>query len=266
MKVLTRNRMGWVSEKLGPVSELFVEFCRRGLDQGDTSPVLDLGAAFGVASLAALHTGAWVIANDLDVAQLDPLLRGLREDERIRLRLKPGRFPRELHFEPETLAAVHASNVFHFLTGNQLRMGMRAASRWLRPGGKLFVQAATPYQAPFALFVPEYARRVESGEKWPGWLPKVSAYSKHRQLSQMPRALHLLDDRVLAREAESAGLIVERAWLFRRPDLPASLHLDGRESVGVVARKGPPGSEIGDSWHGNRLSSGGESPERLPSG
>jgi hypothetical protein len=47
----------------------------------------------------------------------------------------------------------------------------------------------------------------------------------------------LLDDAVLARACSGAGLEVERAWLYRREDLPESLYLDGRESVGVVARK-----------------------------
>ena len=228
--------MGWASERLSPVGEMFVEFCAAG-ECGEASPALDIGAAFGMASLAALRAGAWVIGNDLDAGHLAELERRARESGLLsRLRLKPGRFPRELDFENAALGAVHASNVFHFLTGNQLREGMRAIARWLRPEGKLFVQASTPYQAPFAAFVPEFERRMQAGEKWPGWLEKVSRYSSHRQLGQMPRSIHLLDDRTLRRVVEEAGLEIERAWLFRRADLPSSLHMDGRESVGVVAR------------------------------
>jgi polyketide synthase PksL len=229
--------MGWVSEQMSPVSELFVEFCRSSLRGGESAPVLDIGAAFGAASLAALRAGAHVIANDLDADHLLELQNRAGPEDRARLALKPGRFPRELHYEPGTLGAVHASNVFHFLTGNQLERGLRAVARWLQPGGKLFVQAATPYQAPFAAFIPEYERRLASGEKWPGWLPKVSLYSTHRQMSQMPRSIHLLDDRVLTRLVEGSGLEIERVFLYRRGDLPATLHLDGRESVGLVARK-----------------------------
>jgi SAM-dependent methyltransferase len=224
--------MGWVSEELGAVSALFVEF-----SCGERLPVLDVGAAFGAASREALRAGASVVANDLDAGHLEELRRRVNEEERARLRIRVGRFPREVHFEPESLGAVHAANVFHFLTGNQLQEGMRAIARWLRPGGKLFVQAATPYQAPFAAFVPEYEQRLRNGEKWPGWMAKVSAYSTHRQLSQMPRAIHLLDDRILHRVAEGAGLETERVWLFRRRDLPSGLHMDGRETVGLVARK-----------------------------
>jgi hypothetical protein len=88
----------------------------------------------------------------------------------------------------------HASNVFHFLTGNQLDAGLRAISNWLCSRGRLFVQTSTPYQAPFTAFIPEYERRLAAGVKWPGWLAKAAQFSTHRQLGQMPRSIHLLDD------------------------------------------------------------------------
>jgi hypothetical protein len=68
---------------------------------------------------------------------------------------------------------------------------------------------------------------------------KVSEYCTHRQRGQMPRSIHLLDEEVLRRSAEAAGLVVEAAWLYQRPDLPVALRLDGRETVGLVARKRP---------------------------
>ena len=99
------------------------------------------------------------------------------------------------------------------------------------------MQASTPYRAPFAPFVEEYERRVAAGEKWPGWVEKLSAICSHRQVSHMPRSMHFLDDRVLTRVACGAGLEVERAWLASSPELPADLRLDGREFVCLVARK-----------------------------
>lgn len=219
--------MGWASTQLSPLTEAFVAFAAQV-----RGPVLDIGGAPGVASAAALNAGAEVIANDLDADLLSALPR-----QHPHLSVLPGRFPRDLHFDLEALAAVHASNVFHFLTGNQLDAGLRAISNWLRPGGKLFVQTSTPYQAQFATFIPEYERRLGVGMKWPGWLPKAGEFSTHRQMGQMPASLHLLDDIVLSRAAGAAGLIVERAWLFRRPDFPRTLHLDGRESAALIAVK-----------------------------
>ena len=149
--------MGWASDQLNEVSLQFADFCRT-CACGEDSPALDIGAAYGTASLAALRVGAWLIANDLDAGHLEELELRAAQQGYKNLHLKLGRFPREVHFEPGTLGAVHASNVFHFLTGNQLAEGVRAIARWLRPGGKLFVQAATPYQAAFAGFIPEYER------------------------------------------------------------------------------------------------------------
>ncbi len=217
--------MGWSSTELSPLSRLFVEFCRENAG----AKVLDIGAAYGIASIAALDTGAFVVANDLDESHLEEL------PNHSRLTLKPGKFPRFLHFEDSSFDAVHASNVFHFLTGNQLVAGFRAIARWLRPGGKVFVQAATPWQAPFAGFLPEYERRISEGVKWPGYVARLGEFVTHRQFGQMPREIHLLEDRVLRRLAEDAGLTVERVWLYRRPDLPVSIQLDGRESVALIA-------------------------------
>lgn len=222
--------MGWSSGVLSPLSLAFVEFA-----SGCAEPVVDIGASYGAASLAALATGATVIANDLDAAHLRELESCVPPEARTRLTTRAAHFPRELHFEPATIAAVHAANVLHFLTGNQIERGFREIARWLRPGGKVFVQAATPYQAPFARFIEEFERRTRDGVRWPGWIDKVSQWCDHKQLSQMPRSIHLLDDRLLRRAAEAAGLFVERAELSPRPDLPAGLRLDGREAVIVIA-------------------------------
>jgi SAM-dependent methyltransferase len=236
---LTRNRMGWVSERLSRLSQQFVDHCARGAC-GD-GPALDVGAGFGVASLAALKAGARVIANDLEAAHCAEIerraLESCSDTERARLTVACGRFPEDLALAPDSLAAVHISNVLHFLSGRQLQLGMEAIAHWLRPEGKLFIQAATPYQSPFAAFIPEYERRLATREPWPGWLPKVGLYAKHRQMGQMPKAMHLLDDQVLRRVTEAVGLVVEQATLWRRDDLPQGLWLDGRETVSLVARK-----------------------------
>ena len=233
---LTRNNMGWAAEKPNQINQLFVDYCATGAC-GETSPALDIGAAYGLASIAALNVGAHVIANDLDPAHLEEIARRTPDTSLSRLQLKAGRFPRAIHFEPETLGAIHASNVFHFLSGNQLAYGIRCASRWLRPGGKLFVQAATPYQAQFAAFIPEYERRMAAGVKWPGWVEKISQYSRHKKLGVMPASIHLLEERTMVPLVEASGFRVERAWLYQREDLPNELKLDGRESLGLVAIK-----------------------------
>ncbi|MGJ5815984.1 class I SAM-dependent methyltransferase [Paludibaculum fermentans] len=235
-RLLTRNRMGWAAIEVHNVSALFVEACRAGQLGTEDAPVLDLGAAYGLVGLAALQAGSWVILNDLDQRHLDDAEAAARPEDRHRLSLRAGHFPRIIHFPDHSLSAVHACNVLHFLSGRELERGLRAIARWLKPGGLLFAQVVTPYLAPFESFRTEYERRVQEGARWPGWIPKVSVYSQHRKLGQMPPAVHLLDDQILARAATSSGLVVERAWMFQPADLPPDLTLDGREAAGLIAR------------------------------
>jgi SAM-dependent methyltransferase len=236
-RIPTHNKTGWASNQLNAVSELFVAHCR-----SVTLPVLDIGAAFGLATLAALEAGATVIANDLEPSHLAVIATSVPAAHAPRLVLIPGRFPRQLRLAEGSLGAVHASNVLHFLTGAQLAIGMASIAHWLAPGGKLFVQAATPWQQPFERFIPVFETRRREGAEWPGWMEDTTEYSTHRRLSQIPPSIHLLDDETLRRIAGNAGLEVEAAWLYRRADLPASLFLDGRESTGLIARK--PAAEV----------------------
>jgi SAM-dependent methyltransferase len=231
-RIPTHNQTGWASNQLNEVSELFVRYCR----QADR-PVLDIGAAFGVASLAALAAGATVIANDLEPSHLAAIAHAATPEQSRRLVLIPARFPRHLKFAAGCLAAIHASNVLHFLTAPQMEQGFDSIAHWLAPGGKLFVQASTPFQQPFRDFVPVFQARRRAGQPWPGWMEDTAEFSAHRKLGQIPKSLHLLDDVTLRRAAEAAGLVVEDAWLYRRRDLPASLFLDGRECAGLIARR-----------------------------
>jgi SAM-dependent methyltransferase len=233
-KPLTRNRTGWISERLTALDQQFIEFgalC--------PLPVLEIGAAYGLVSLAAASAGATVIANDLSAEHLAELAQraqvALAPEASARLTCRPGAFPEELAFEDGSLGGIHCANVLHFFSGPRLERGLRTAARWLAPGGRLFLLGSTPFQAPFATFVPEFERRVAAGVRWPGWIEKVSVYSQHKMLGVMPRSLHLLDVNTLERALRAAGLTPLSLQYLRRPDLAESLMLDGRESVAAVA-------------------------------
>jgi SAM-dependent methyltransferase len=215
-KFRTKNGMGWTAAVPGQMSERFIAFA-----QECGRPTVDLGCAYGVAAIPA---GA--IAVDLEMSHLAALPTGMAR--------VVGRFP-ELAFRAGSLGAVHASNVLHFLTGEELEEGVQRMGHWLAPGGKVFVQASTPYQRPFAGFVPEFARRVEAGERWPGWVAETRLITGYRRLHQYPASIHLLDEEVLRRLFR--GWEIEYCGYYRRHGLPASLYLDGRESVGLIARR-----------------------------
>ena len=49
--------------------------------------------------------------------------------------------------------------------------------------------------------------------------------------------MHFLDPNVLTRTFAAAGFTVEYAEFFRRDDVTEAMALDGRENVGLIARK-----------------------------
>jgi SAM-dependent methyltransferase len=228
----TANRMGWSTDVLSEVSTAFVQAAAEA-----THAVLDIGAAYGVATIAALEAGATVVANDLDVHHLDELLARTAPHLQPRLTTVPGRFPDGLSFPMESFDAIHCSQVLHFLTPDEVVAALDRAFQWLRPGGKLFVVAATPYQATHRAFVTEFLRRKARGARWPGVINPLRDYNHHWSASLNPSWLHVFDEEILAAAVRDAGFDVDSARLFSRDGLPDFCRLDGRENLALIATK-----------------------------
>ena len=228
----TNNRMGWSGDAINEVSQQFIQYARQC-----SQPVLDIGAAYGVATIPALAAGATVIANDLSPEHLVELRRRTPRDLLTRLTTMPGRFPTDIDFPAESLAAVHISQVLHFLTGDQVEAGLRKIFDWLRPGGRLFVLAGTPYTATHRRFVEEFHRRKALGDEWPGWIEDLREYNKHWSANLLPASLHVFDEDVLGTAVRRAGFVVLEVRLFSRTGLPEFCRLDGRENLGLIAKK-----------------------------
>lgn len=222
-RIATSNAMGWSSNTLNELSEQFVNACAPDM------VVLDIGCAHGVATLPALDRGAIVHAVDPDHLETLP--------NSDRLILHRGKFPNEPKLPEASLDLAHASNVFHFLTGRQLELAAAKLFWLLKPGGRAYIIAATPFMAPFAAAIPAFERASAAGEPFPGYIPNTRAVSTHRLLSQLPKSILLLDDATLTRVLTTAGLLIDHCAYLRRRDLPRSLHYDGRENVSVIATR-----------------------------
>lgn len=210
----TLNRMGGMSPTLDEFSQAFVDF------PGD-APLLDVGACYGLATLAALKRGATVWANDLEPAHLEILREQVAPADRERLLLLPGSFPADIPWLPKSLGAVLLARVLHYLDGGSIEEGLQEIRSALVPGGKVFGVAVTPFLPNLAPFHAEYAARKNAGERWPGAV-KVQAGE------DLPAGVNLLDEDVLRRALEEAGLRVERLEFCA----------GGREALGFVAVKG----------------------------
>jgi hypothetical protein len=219
---------GWVSDE---VMKDFISFSPQA-----PGPVLDVGAAFGVATIPALAAGATVYANDLSHDHLAALVEQAGSELRSRLVLFPGRFPVDLKISEDELGAILIARVLHFFTGNEIEAAFAWCFQRLRVGGRLYVTAETPYLRNVQSFIPEYERRRASDARWPGFIDDFPQWDSRRGVN-LPKQMHLLDEAVLAREASRAGFRVLHAEKFGRPEFPAELRLDGRESVGVIAER-----------------------------
>lgn len=229
--VKTLNNMGYMTSTLDPFSAAFVNFA-----PGAPGPALDIGAAYGVATIAALNGGAHVVANDVDPRHLEILLERTPSQQRNHLELKAGSFPEDVDFSPKAFGAILVARVFHFFPGVLIETAVQKLYQWLNIGGKLFIVGETPYLKNFKKFIPIYEARKQKGDFWPGYVEDVLSIAPERGKS-LPPKMNFLDPEVLNRVLTQAGFFVEKAEMFARPDFPEDLRLDGRESVGAIAIK-----------------------------
>lgn len=229
--IVTLNKMGYMTSSLDPYSTKIV-----GFSSVAPGPFLDIGAAYGVASLAALEKGSKVIANDLDSRHLEILQERAPEKYKRNLTLVTGSFPDEINFSSNSLGSILICRVLHFFDGPTIIKGIKKTYDWLSPGGKLAIVTETPYLGNFRNFIPIYERRVSEGCEWPGFIDDVMAIAPDRG-KNLPSQIHFLDPIILSRIVKQCGFIVESADFFSRPEFPRDLQLDGRESVGIIAIK-----------------------------
>ena len=226
----TLNRKGWM---LIAPDAVMLEFITHSASQA--LPVLDVGATYGVASLAALKAGCQVIATDLDPRHLEALehdaaAAGLRDS----LTTASGRFPEAPVLQDGAVGAVLLSRVLTFMEPASVRATFTAVKRALSIGGKVFGTADTPYLANFAGFREEFQRRLAAGIDWPGWIPDTAPFiAANKEVTAT--AVHLFTPEVIRREIELAGLVVERVEYIDRAEYPPQFRSGGRESVAFVA-------------------------------
>jgi predicted SAM-dependent methyltransferase len=230
--IATLNQRGHTSKTTNEYSEAFFQFLPEC-----TAPVLDIGAAFGVCTLPALAAGATVVACDIEARHLDALLQNCPPEHQSRLVPIIAQFPAGPRLADGSLDAVHAANLLNYLTGEEITRAAELIFGWLRPGGQVFTISGSPYAANVQEFIPVYEERKRAGADWPGEARGLHDLCSHPSVQDLPDFLHLLDAEVLVNSFEAAGFVIRRAELFERAGLPEYLRWDGRENVGLIARK-----------------------------
>jgi SAM-dependent methyltransferase len=227
----TLNDTGFMTDALDAYSARFA--AEAG---GLAAEVLDIGCAYGVATLAALEAGARVCAADIEPGHLAVLAGRVPVQQRDRLRTVVARMP-DADFPAESFGAILAARVLHFLTGEQIERVVAKMHRWLVPGGRVYLVADSPYVGPWYRAWPQYEERKRAGDPWPGFIEDYSPWlPASADMTPRQRTINPLDPEILRRVTAAAGFIVEAAaWL--EGARPGSLK---KTHAGVIARRPAP--------------------------
>ncbi len=224
--IATMNSTGFMLEHLDDYAEAFA----RDAASRNPQECLDIGCAYGVATLRALQLGARICACDMEPRHLEVLRERTPSDQLARLRTATGTLP-QVGFPAGSFAAVLASRVLHFLDGPDLRSALRQMHDWLIPGGRLYLVADSPWMPSWRANLPAYEAALERGEDWPGMIADFAPFRQPGTTG--PAFLNTLDPQTLARECSAAGFEVLRADWFAMHRLGAESN--GREHAGCIA-------------------------------
>jgi len=227
--VATLNKTGFMTTTLDPYSQEFLEQCQAG------HHILEIGSAYGVATIPALQKGCTVYANDLSQDHLNILKNHTPLAYQDHLHLLSGDFL-EQKIPTAFFDMCFSARVFHFFTGEQIMKALAMIFQALKPLGKLFLVNDTPYMNDYQSFIPLFEERLKNNVPWPGIIEDVYSYAPKRK-NNVPSFFNLLDPQTLTRACTEAGFKVIKSSFIAREDFPVDLKLDGRESVGLVAIK-----------------------------
>lgn len=227
----TLNKTGYMATHLDMISRAFVNHAAQCNEW-----VLDVGAAYGITTLAALSAGAHIVCNDIEPKHLDVVKFNVPKKYQEKLILAPGHFPNDPIFKNNFFDAILLCRLLHIFTGEEIENTIKKSYEFLKPGGKLFIVADTPYLQNIAAFLPEYQKRKQLKEKWPGLIEDVQQYVSSG-VEHFPPFINLLDDEILSRTLNENNFKIERLEYLNRQDYPEDRQLDGRECVGAIAVK-----------------------------
>ncbi len=235
---------GFTTVPCDSFSQRFIEHAVQAAKDG--GEVLEIGAAFGAATLDAIARGATVFCNDIDPENLAVVRNRFTEmstdtkpsitgDDK-KLVLIPGEFPTELAGLPKnSFDAILICRVLHFFPGKKIEESLKQMAKLLVPGGKIYIVCETPYLKNWQRFIPEFNDRVKCGVEWPGELTNPADYESSGRAASLPAFVHWITKEILERSLVRTGFVVaDAAYINRQGQFPDDLLLHGKESVGVI--------------------------------
>ncbi len=231
--IVTLNQMGYMFPRPEKFIQHFIDFSAKQPD-----PVLDIGAAYGVATIPALEKGAHVVATDMDERHLAILKSKVPPPLLSHLELKIGKMPSDLDFPENHFGAILASRILHFVDPNLIKECLFLIHKWLKPAGKFFYIGGTPYLGTYRNFLPQYEKNKQQGREWPGWIENMKDYVAPEQTAYLPPFINLIDEEILKKIMKEAGFKIEEMDYIPFGEAHSKdMRLDGREHLGAIAVK-----------------------------
>jgi SAM-dependent methyltransferase len=226
----TLNGYGYMLEKPDFLSKEFIKF------SSENSPVLDIGCAYGNVAIQCLKKGGIVYAVDLLEEHIF-LLRSLAPVNLLKnLFTFAGRFPDIPSVEPNFFSGILASGVLHYLRPDDLLPAFKRVFDLLKPGGKFFFMTSTPYIKLFESFYPEYLKRLEKGDPYPGYIIDPGQYAPERR-ENLPETLILMNKDNVRFLLKESGFKIEFLEFVKMPDCPEYFQNEGKEYIGAIGVK-----------------------------
>ena len=231
--VVTLNKMGYMFIKPEKYMQAFIDYAAQTHD-----PVLDIGAAYGIATIPALEKGAYVVANDMDQRHLDILKSKVPSALQNHLELKVGAMPHDINFPEHYFGVILASRILNFVDPKVLKLCFSLIYKWLKPGCRFVYLGATPYMGTFRHFLPQYLKNKQEGCEWPGLLEDIMAHAPADKAQNLPEFINLIDKDLLNVLLTESGFVIETMdYIPAEKEHPEDMKLDGREHLGAIAIK-----------------------------
>lgn len=248
----TLNKKGAVTAKFEYATEEFLKFLK-----GKRVRVLEVGGAYGDVMIAALkpkkNKDIEYVLSDLDERHLFIAAKKLSNliNEKSAREKSPSqaKFMRADITKSQdikgmgTFDAILIARVLHYLTPEQLQMTIKHLFLLLKPKGKVFVVAITPYVKRYESFIPEYERRKKEGAENPGFVSSLRSYvnadvTAPEQISNITdEPFFFLDVDILGSTFAANGFRVIESKMMPLCYKSTSWQLDGRENVILIAEK-----------------------------
>lgn len=192
------------------ISSVLVDVLNDSIQPEDQ--ILEIGSSKGFQAFQMLSRGAFVTGVDFshkDLREFESDLKKIPNHQTLLSRWTKivGRFPdgKSLQqLEKNKFDTVLMSHVAHYLTGPDLRVGIKKIHEWLKNGGRFFFQALTPYSNPYATHISEFEKKHSNNEEWPGYHEKTNSTGVF-----MPSKGHPIHPDIIKRELEQAGFKID---------------------------------------------------------